>query len=177
MNSSTSPNPTCKGRSDSVDFTTVIPALDALVGEVNIEPLMAALIRIVLENTGAQKGFLILNRNGQLFIEADMAVVGQSIPVETSNQLPMSVIHDVTKTQKNLVLGHAVNEGNFTTDPYISQHQSKSILCAPICGQGQLIGFFYLENNLTIGAFTSERSQLLRFLCWQAAITFKDFEI
>jgi two-component system sensor histidine kinase/response regulator len=177
MNSSTSANTTNNDRSDSLDLTAVIEASDVLVGEVNIEPLMAALIKIVMENTGAQKGFLILNRNGQLLIEADETVVGLSIPVETSEQLPVSVIHDVARTQKNLVLDNAVSEGVFTSDPYIRQHQSKSVLCAPICGQGQLIGIFYLENNITKGAFTPERSQILRLLCLQAAITLQNAQL
>ncbi|HEY9832840.1 MAG TPA: PAS domain S-box protein [Stenomitos sp.] len=177
MNSSTSTKATNNNSSDPLDLTTVIQTLDSLVGEVNLEPLMATLMRIVIETTGAQKGFLLLNRNGQLFIEAGESVVGQSIPVETSEQLPVSVIYDVASTQKDLVLDHARSEGSFTTDPYICQHQSKSIWCAPICGQGQLIGIFYLENNITTRAFNSEQAQILRLLCLQAAITLQNAQL
>ena len=49
--------------------------------------------------------------------------------------------------------------------------ETKSILCTPLLNQGQLKGIVYLENNLTTGAFTSERVELLNILVAQAAIS------
>jgi signal transduction histidine kinase len=40
--------------------------------------------------------------------------------------------------------------------------------------QGQLIGIFYLENNLTVGAFTSDRIEVLNLLASQAAISLEN---
>jgi PAS domain S-box-containing protein len=54
------------------------------------------------------------------------------------------------------------------------QHQPKSMLCTPILQQGKLVAILYLENNVTVGAFTSDRVQLLNFLCTQAAISLEN---
>jgi len=43
-------------------------------------------------------------------------------------------------------------------------------LCAPLINQGQLSGIVYLENNLTGGAFTPDRLEVIQLLSGQAAI-------
>jgi signal transduction histidine kinase len=65
----------------------------------------------------------------------------------------------------------------FAGDPYIIRCQPKSILCTPILNQGKLIGLLYLENNLTTGAFTSDRVEVLRYLCVQAAISLENAKL
>jgi PAS domain S-box-containing protein len=92
----------------------------------------------------------------------------QSIPID--NHLPPSIINYVTRTRETVVENDATHEGKFTFDPYIKAHQTKSILCAPLVNQGQLGGIVYLENNLTTGAFTPDRLELLQLLSGQAAI-------
>jgi signal transduction histidine kinase len=75
---------------------------------------------------------------------------------------------------KPLVLADARVNPQFAGDSYIEQHQPKSVLCSPIVNQGQLIGILYLENNLTVGAFTNERIKLLNLLASQAAISLEN---
>ncbi|HAG84463.1 MAG TPA: hypothetical protein DCL61_25735, partial [Cyanobacteria bacterium UBA12227] len=72
------------------------------------------------------------------------------------------------------VLNDASCDDNFIKEPYFQQYQSKSVLCAPLINQGKLIGILYLENNLTIGAFTQEHSQVLNLLSSQAAISIEN---
>ncbi|MBV8884172.1 MAG: GAF domain-containing protein, partial [Chroococcidiopsidaceae cyanobacterium CP_BM_RX_35] len=47
----------------------------------------------------------------------------------------------------------------------------KSILCTPLLNQGKLIGILYLENDLTTGAFTPDRVEVLKILSAQSAIS------
>ena len=100
--------------------------------------------------------------------------VQQSIPVETSQQLPISLINYVARTQENVVLNDATSEGVFTKDIYIINQKPKSILSMPIVYQGKLIGILYLENNLIAGAFTPERLEVLQLLSSQAAISIEN---
>jgi signal transduction histidine kinase/CheY-like chemotaxis protein len=71
-------------------------------------------------------------------------------------------------------LNDATHEGNFTNDPYIKEHQPKSILCFPLLYQGKLAGIIYLENNLTTDAFTPDRLEVLNLLSSQAAISIEN---
>ena len=171
---------TTTGTPGVLDLAAVMKASLALSGEILLDKLLAKLMRIVIENAGAETGFLILEKAGQLLIEAsgsvgqDEITVQPSTPVELSQQLPISVINYVRRTQGHIVLYDARSESVFATDTYIINHKPKSILCAPIVNQGKLIGILYLENNLTIGAFTPERLEVLQLLSSQAAISIEN---
>ncbi|MDE5078999.1 MAG: GAF domain-containing protein, partial [Trichodesmium sp. St2_bin6] len=166
-----------------LDLTTVIKASQAIFGEVKLEKLLKKLMKIVIENAGAQKGFLIFKNESNLVIEAqgnvneEEVTILQSIPIEFVDPetsipvLPTTIINYVLRTQENIVLNDATHQGQFIHDPYIIARQSKSILCTPLINQGQLRGIIYLENNLTTDAFTSERVELLNILSAQAAIS------
>src|SRR5919199_2870225 len=49
-----------------------------------------------------------------------------------------------------------------------------SQFCVPLINQGQLSGIVYLENNLTTGAFTSDRLEMVNLLSTQAAISIEN---
>ena len=166
-----------------LDLTTVIKASQAISGEIKLEKLLKNLMKIVIENAGAQKGFLIFKSESNWVIEAqgnineEEVTILQSIPIKSkehdnsSSILPDSIINYVARTQEYVVLNEAFSEGQFINDPYIIAHQTKSILSTPLLNQGKLKGIVYLENNLTTGAFTSQRIELLNILSAQAAIS------
>ncbi len=166
-----------------LDLATILKASQAISGEIKLEKLLQNLMKITIENAGAQTAFLILNHEGNWFIEAqgtverEQVTVLESIPIESTDSesstpiLPTTIINYVARTQESLVLNNAIDEGQFINDPYIIATKSKSLLCTPLLNQGQLRGIVYLENNLTTGAFTEERVELLNILSAQAAIS------
>ncbi|MCT7984891.1 PAS domain S-box protein [Laspinema sp. A4] len=166
-----------------LDLNTVIKASQALIGEVHLDILLKKLMRLALENAGAQQGYLLLNQNGSFVIEAagtiDQAEVSvrQEIAVESSSFLPLSLINYVSRTQEDVVLNDASENDQFISDPYILATQPKSVLCTPILGQGKLIGILYLENNLIVGAFSPSRVELLKLLSSQAAIALENAQL
>jgi PAS domain S-box-containing protein len=168
--------------STTLDLAAVMKASHTISGEIVLQRLLARLMKIVMETAGAQKGFLILEKESQLVIEAT-ALVGkvqtevevlQSIPVEMSHNLSVAVVNYVARTHESVVLNDAARKGPFTADSYIVVHQPHSILCAPLINQGNLNGILYLENNLASDAFTPDRLELLQLLSAQAAISIEN---
>jgi predicted ATPase/signal transduction histidine kinase/CheY-like chemotaxis protein len=159
---------------ETLDLAALMKASQAIASEIELDKLLTTLMRILLESCGAQTGYLILESQGQLRVEAsgeansNQVMVLQSTPIETC--LPMSIIHYVERTQEGLIETNVAREGRFTQDAYIKTQQPKSILCAPLLNQGQLIGIVYLENNLADGVFTPDRLELIQLLSSQAAI-------
>ncbi len=135
---------------------------------------------LLLQNTGAQVGYLILAHQDQLLIEAQGAIdseqvaVLQSIPIAASSSIPQSIIQYVARTSDIVVLNNASETGNFVNDDYIRQHQTKSVLCVPLLNQGTLISIVYLENNLSPGVFTPDRIEVIKVLSAQAAISIEN---
>ena len=107
-------------------------------------------------------------------LNADEVQTLQSVPVETQNDLPLAILRYVERMKEQVVLTDATKEARFATDPYISAVQPKSILCTPLVAQGKLTGLLYLENNLTTGAFTPDRLEVLHLLGAEAAIAIEN---
>ncbi|MEG4145195.1 AAA family ATPase [Microcoleus sp. Pol12B5] len=176
--------------SEALDFATVMKASQALSGEIHLDKLLSILMQVVMENLGAEKSALILKKAGSLIIEATAisgrseTIVLRSISLETSNDLPHSIINYVARTQEYVIFNDLHNELKNPkspiqnlNDPYIIQHQPKSVLCLPIQHQGKAIGIFYLENNLATGAFTPNRLAVLKLLSSQAAISIENAQL
>ncbi len=169
---------TTSGSVEALDLATVMKASQAISGEIVLDKLLENLMKIIIENAGAQVGYLILETDGELLIEAarevnsDRIAVLQSIPID--NRLSAAILNYVVRTKESVVLDDATSKGNFTNDPYIKQNQTKSILCLPLINQGQLVSIVYLENNLTVGAFTRDRLEVLKILSSQAAISIEN---
>ena len=181
----TTSSTTSTGSVTSLDLATVMNASQAISGEIVLEHLLAKLMKMLIQNAGAQKGILILSINGKLLIEAEGSVdapevrVLQSIPVsdQSSVRLPLSMINYVARTKETLVLNDATRESSFIQDAYVKSDQPRSVLCCPLVNQSKLTGIIYLENNLTTAAFTQDRLEVLKLLSSQAAISIENAKL
>ncbi|MFB2836525.1 AAA family ATPase [Aerosakkonemataceae cyanobacterium BLCC-F167] len=174
---------------ETLDLETVMKASQAISSEIVVEKLIETLMQIAIENAGAQKGLLILNKNGNWVIEAEGTVdshnvrILQSIPidaVDNNSQIPYlstAIVNYVIRSHNNVVLNDAVKDGQFSHDYYIAETKPKSILCTPLLNQGKLSGILYLENNLSVGAFTPDRLEVLKLLSSQAAISLQNAQL
>ena len=167
---------TTNGLGNFLDMSAFVKASQAITSEIVLDKLLTKLIKILLENAAAQKVVLLLLKNDVLCIEAsgtsteDSVTLLPSIPVENSQDVPLSAINYVHRSQKHLVLDNATVAEPFNADAYIRKYQPKSILCLPIIYQSQRRGIIYLENALTVGAFTAERVEVFTVLVSQVAI-------
>ncbi|MEG4407608.1 AAA family ATPase [Microcoleus sp. MON2_D5] len=165
------------GISSALDLTTVIEASQVISGEINLDQLISTLMNVVMENAGATGGALILEQSGELFITAQSLGSEchlQSISVDSSQEIPVSIVNYVWRTAETLVINDVTKEANWAGEPYIIQRHPKSLLCLPIQHQGICRGILYLENNLTEAAFTADRLELLKVLSAQAAISIEN---
>ncbi|WP_242037206.1 MULTISPECIES: GAF domain-containing sensor histidine kinase [Cyanophyceae] len=99
------------------------------------------------------------------------------ISLKSCDDLPISLIQYIERTKETVALDSATTEGLFINDPYILKNQPKPILGLPIFHKRQLTGIFYLENDLTKGAFTSERLEVLKVLISQVAISIENAQL
>ncbi|MEM9007443.1 MAG: ATP-binding protein [Cyanobacteria bacterium P01_F01_bin.86] len=136
------------------------------------------LIQIQVSHTGTDQNNQQLNKQPNVARRTPhVESILESIPMESSAAVPISVVNYVSRTQTPLVLENATNEVIFTADPYILQHQLKSVLCYPILSHNDLIGILYLENNLATGVFTQTRLKVLKLLMTQAAISLENAQL
>ncbi|MEH2033741.1 MAG: AAA family ATPase [Nostoc sp.] len=157
-----------------LDLQAVMKAGQAISQEIELEKLLATLMQIAIANAGAQIGHLVLCQEEQWLVVAQgdqQLVKTLEIPLEEYPEIPQSLIYTVARTQETAVFEDLSDSVQFASDRYMITHQPKSVLCTPISRQGKLSGILYLENNLTLGAFTSDRIEILQLLTSQAAIS------
>ncbi|WP_190737351.1 PAS domain S-box protein, partial [Nostoc sp. FACHB-888] len=164
------------------DLAAVMKASQAISREIELNQLLRLLMQTLIENAGAQTGYLILENSGEWSIEAacelnadENACAAQVLPsIPITDQLPESIIQYVIRTLKPVTLNDATREGAFINEPYIQQNQPQSVFCLPLLNQAKLVGVLYLENRLAVGVFTPERAQVLQLLSTQAAIAIEN---
>jgi predicted ATPase/signal transduction histidine kinase/tRNA A-37 threonylcarbamoyl transferase component Bud32 len=162
--------------SDALDLATVVKASQAISSEIKLTHLLDKLMRIAIENVGAQRGLLVLQRGEAFFVEAEGGEVSeqQPVPIEQSDRLCQLAAHHVLRTGAPVLLDDASATDAYKSEPYVIRNRVRSLLCAPIVHQGRVTGLFYLENNQTAGAFTTARLDVLRLLSGQTVISIEN---
>lgn len=167
--------------SEAIDLNAVIKFSQVIASEIHIDKLLLTLMQVMIENSGATKSVLILVKNNHLFVEAvkidNATVVQESIPVNLSKDIPINVINYVYNTAKIFVTDDIKTNLLIAADSYIVSQQPKSLLCLPIIHKSKLMGILYLENQLTLGAFTYNKIEVLNLLMTQAAISLENAQL
>jgi PAS domain S-box-containing protein len=163
---------------EQLDLAAVLKVLQAVSGETDLGRLIATIMRLGIEHAGAERGLLILPRDGGYRVEAEAGIGSDAVTVTlgessiTAETLPQSAFHFVLRTRETVLLHDASAEN--TDDPYIRQRRSRSVLCMPLLKQTRMVGVLYLENSLTSSAFTPTRMALLKLLASEGAISIEN---
>ena len=165
---------------EHLDLATVIRVSQTVAGEIVLEKLIDILMRTAVEQAGAERGVLVLSLGSEPRIAAEAVTGGEAIIVSLRDApvaavaLPESVLHHVVRTNEHVILDDAAARSPFADDPYIREHQVRSILCLPLINQAKLTGVLYLENNLARSVFAPARAAVLKLLASQAAIALEN---
>jgi PAS domain S-box-containing protein len=174
------PTTTIHAPVEHLDLATVLRVSEAVSGEIVLEKLIDTLMRTAVEHAGAERGLLILPRDDDYRIEAEVTTTDKEVRVDlrqaslTAADLPESVFQYALRTSESVLLHDASGQSSFSADDYVREHHARSVLCVPILKQTRLLGMLYLENNLTPNAFTPSRMAILKLLASEAAISLEN---
>ncbi|WP_204103748.1 MULTISPECIES: ATP-binding sensor histidine kinase [Spirulina sp. CCY15215] len=167
--------------SDVLDFTSVLKAAQVLSSSLELDPLVASLSRIIIENSGAKKAALLLPQDDTWLIKAITLITQGKIqtilePQSLNNcsDIPLTVINYVKNTKQTVVIDNCQTDIPGLIGEYMLSHQPQSVLCTAIMNQGNLVGILYLENKLVSGVFTGDRLSVINLLSSQAAISLEN---
>ena len=163
-----------------LDLRSVMKSTQAISQEIRLKDLLKTLMKIIIENAGAQRMVLLFKSGQDLVVQSESCTktseprLFDNLPLKDYPEISKDVVHFVAKNKENVILDHAKKDSRFARDPYIQQESLKSILCVPLVKQGEVTGIIYLENNLIEGAFTKERLDLINILSSQMAISLEN---
>jgi len=165
---------------DSFDLASLSRILQAISSETDTAALVQKVLKVLMENAGAQKGYFLVAKDGHFQVQAEgdsnskPTVKRCAYLWEESNAYAHSVISFVIRTRKKVYLENAISESTFGHDSYIRQAKPKSILALPIQVHGRMLGILYLENNLQTQAFSAKSIEVLTLLISQVSISFEN---
>jgi predicted ATPase/class 3 adenylate cyclase/tRNA A-37 threonylcarbamoyl transferase component Bud32 len=169
-----------KNSNEAFDLASVMKASQSISGEIVLDKLLRSLMSTLLQNAGADRGILILESKKKFYAEAisetgKESQILQSIPIDGTTPIcPTSMIYFVVRSKENVVLDDAIVDQKYGSDAYIQEAKPRSVICTPLMTQGKVVGVLYLENKVSIGAFTKERLRILNLLSSQAAISIEN---
>ncbi len=173
-----------------IDAQASLMVFQTISQEMKIEVLIEKIMKLVIQNAGAENGHLILENDYGWIVQASgfkdaKSSAEENVTINYYNDehriiesdesgLPISIVKFVLRSKNAVILMDAGDEGKFTSDPHIMRNKVKSVICMPLLNRNKLIGLLYLENNLMSDAFTSQQIQVLNMLSSQAAISLEN---
>jgi transcriptional regulator with GAF, ATPase, and Fis domain len=128
-----------------------------------------ALLDAVIDVVHANKGFVILLRDGDPEIAAARNVDRETIP-DAVTQLSDSILRRCIDTQQPLIVSDAVNDTMFNSSQSVLNLQLSSVMVAPLIAQGQLLGLIYVGNDNVVNLFEQSSLEVLTVFAGQASL-------
>lgn len=157
----------------ALDFRALISACQGMARELEPTRVFAHLMRAIVQNAGAQRAALVLERAQGLELVASVDAEG----VELSAGRPLApyvcgeALRLVQDSKRVLLVEDVAADERFALSPYVLVNEPRSMLCMPVAHAESLQGFLYLDNSLTSGSFSTKRLDVLEVLLAQAAIS------
>ena len=173
---------TTESTTQELDMVSVVKASQTLSGEILMDQLLRRMMEIVLENAGAQKAVLVLEKAEDWYVEAVGEVEKDSIELpdillKESEDLPLAILNYLLHTEDVLVIDDVRKDSRFARDPYILKKNPLSVLCMPLVHQGKMKGVIYLEHRSATAAFPARRVETLGLLSSQMAVSLQNAQL
>ncbi|MDJ0838682.1 MAG: AAA family ATPase [Acidobacteriota bacterium] len=169
---------TSSGRSaEALDLHTLIKVSRAVSSNLDLSELLRKMMAVVIENAGAETGFLLMPAQGCWTVKArgnvqEIKVLPEGIPVDLCDDLCKGAVQRVARSGETLILDDAERAG------FKHGHEEhgaiRSLICMPVNTRGRERCILYLENNLNTGAFTRRHLEVLETLTAQMAISLEN---
>ncbi|MDH3623844.1 MAG: sigma 54-interacting transcriptional regulator [Myxococcales bacterium] len=128
-----------------------------------------ALLDAVIDVVHANKGFVILLRDGDPEIAAARNVDQETIP-DAVTQLSDSILRQCIDSRQPLIVSDAVNDTMFRSSESVLNLQLSSVMVAPLIAQGQLLGLIYVGNDNVVNLFEQSSLEILTVFAAQASL-------
>jgi transcriptional regulator with GAF, ATPase, and Fis domain len=164
----------------SFDVESTLRAAQAIAVEIEWEALIPTLLRLVIENAGADRGVLFELSDDRIGVVAEGTSSGTStlftkaLPLDAFSEAPRALVEQVARTGATRLVADARNDERHREDAYVQRRGVRSVLAAPVVRQGKVAFVILLENALASDVFTEERVAVVGALAAHAAISLEN---
>jgi serine/threonine-protein kinase PknK len=161
--------PTEVEEESDMDIVRLLEINHRLVQQQDLPHLLGEIVECAIAMTGAERGFLVLEENGELAFETALDSRRGGI-LDPELEVSKSVLHRALDEGEPLRLSNASEDPLLREAASVSSLELRSILCVPFVVQDGLRGVLYLDHRLRQGAFAERAERMLKLLSDQAAL-------
>ncbi|KAI9319865.1 hypothetical protein BX666DRAFT_2110489 [Dichotomocladium elegans] len=160
---------------DIIDMASVLKSSQAMSSEVKFDDLLKGMMSIILENTGAGSGAIIVKENGYgicAYGSQEAGVRTYDPPrmlSEDNDQVSTLVIQHTLRSKESIFMYNVAEDQQFAIGPWFERVGAESVICIPIIHKSDVMGCIFVEGPM--GIFTHRHITVLGLLCQQIAIS------
>jgi transcriptional regulator with GAF, ATPase, and Fis domain len=139
-----------------------------LMREESPERLFLSLLEAVVALTGAEKGFIIVFKDGERHLAAAHNVKDEAVDL---SRVSDSIIDQVIEHRRPLIVSDALSDRKFGRARSVVDLKLSSVMCVPLMFRNDLLGVLYLGNDAVTGLFTERDLSILQIWAAQASVT------
>ncbi len=145
----------------------------ALASELNLKRLLTLILDSVIGLMGAERGFLILDKDGKPHVEVARNIDHEEVR-RAAVKVSSGVIDKVMKEGRSLLTDSAMDDKSLAGFTSVADMKLRSILCTPLRAREAIVGCVYIDNRFQKATFCEEDRVLLDLFSDQAAIALEN---
>jgi len=140
---------------------------ETLMEEATPDKLFKAILKQVVELTNAEKGFIIVLKDGNRHMAASHNVSKGTLDL---SRISDSIVDRVVEARKPLIVSDAMRDQRFGKAKSVVDLQLSSVMCVPMIHRNELLGVIYLGNDSVKSLFDEGTLALLQVFSAQASL-------
>ena len=133
------------------------------------ETLVETLLDGIVEQTRADKGFLVLLEDGRPVVRAARNVERANIQ-HSLDLLSDSILKKVIETQRPLIVADALGDDAWRASESVVNLKLLSVMCCPLLERDELKGLLYVGNNRVTHVFDEAALDVMNVFAAQASL-------
>jgi len=154
-------------------FGALLKTINLVSMERDIDNLLDSVTEVAMHLTGADRGCLILARDGRLDFKSARAADGRTLP-KRGLKTGLSIAKEVIEIGRPILSANSASDTAIRDIIGTAKTSLRSILCVPLKTPDKSLGAMYLENRYQTGAFTPDDLHLIEAFADQAAIAIEN---
>jgi transcriptional regulator with GAF, ATPase, and Fis domain len=144
--------------------------LTALINSsLDLDQVLEEVMDTVIHLTGAERGYLILDLDGDLRLYTRRNWEGETVS-EDESVFSSGMVHMAIEERQPILTTNAQNDARFQSMKSVFANDLRSIIVVPLLSREKAIGVLYVDNRIGQGNFSSDILPVLTAFGNQAAI-------
>ncbi|EIE91775.1 hypothetical protein RO3G_16486 [Rhizopus delemar RA 99-880] len=160
---------------DILDMASILKSSQVISSEVKFDSLLKSMMSIILENSGADCGAIIVKEEKYGVCaygsqqEGAMTFDPPRPLSDKDNLISSRVVNHTINTSESIFIHNVEQDARFALGSWYEKTGNKSVICMPIVHKGTMVGCLFIEGS--IGIFTQRHITVLSLLCQQMGIS------